>query len=105
MSNCRSGCQTKDHDSYAECLIAANVTINATTVSPLKSMYEKTKTDLSAYGTARRNGIQPEGTTVEKVRQAENASRSLGRPYNANVDPPASMIVNKNAARFVNATD
>lgn len=105
MSNCRSGCQTKDHDSYAECLIAANVTINATTVSPLKSMYEKTKTDLSAYGTARRNGIQPEGTTVEKVRQAENASRALGRPYNANVDPPASMIVNKNAARFVNATD
>ena len=105
MSNCRSGCDTKDHSSYAECLISANVTINATTVSPLKSMYEKTKTDLSAYGTARRNGIQPEGTTVEKVRQAENASRALGRPYNANVDPPASMIVNKNAARFVNATD
>lgn len=105
MSNCRSGCQTKDHGSYAECLIAANVTINAVTVSPLKSMYEKTKTDLSAYGTARRNGIQPEGTTVEKVRQAENASRALGRPYDANVDPPASMIVNKNAARFVNATD
>ena len=105
MSNCRSGCYTKDHDSYAECLISANVTISATAVSPLKSMYEKTKTDLSAYGTARRNGIQPEGTTVEKVRQAENASRALGRPYNANVDPPASMIVNKNAARFVNATD
>jgi hypothetical protein len=105
MSICRTGCATKDHDSYADCLIAANVTVNATAVSPLKSMYERTKSDLTAYGSARRNGIQPEGTTVEKVRQAENASRALGRPYNANVDPPASMIVNKNAARFVNATD
>jgi hypothetical protein len=105
MSICRTGCATKDHDSYADCLVAANVTVNATAVSPLKSMYEKTKTDLTAYGSARRNGIQPEGTTVEKVRQAETASRALGRPYNANVDPPASMIVNKNAARFVNATD
>jgi hypothetical protein len=66
-------------------------------------MYEKTKTDLTAYGSARRNGIQPEGTTVEKVRQAETASRALGRPYNANVDPPASMIVNKKTARFTNA--
>lgn len=105
MSICRTGCATKDHDSYADCLIAANVTVNATAVSPLKSMYERTKSDLTAYGSARRNGIQPEGTTVEKVRQAETASRALGRPYNANVDPPASMIVNKNAARFVNATD
>jgi hypothetical protein len=105
MSICRTGCATKDHDSYADCLIAANVTVNATAISPLKSMYERTKTDLTAYGSARRNGIQPEGTTVEKVRQAETASRALGRPYNANVDPPASMIVNKNAARFVNATD
>ena len=105
MSICRTGCATKDHDSYADCLIAANVTVSATAVSPLKSMYEKTKTDLTAYGSARRNGIQPEGTTVEKVREAETASRALGRPYNANVDPPASMIVNKNAARFVNATD
>jgi len=27
----------------------------------------------------------------------------LGRPYNADVDPPANMIVNKDVARFVNA--
>lgn len=101
--NCRTGCRTKDHASYADCLRAANPTINATATSNLSSVWSKTKTDLAAYEAARRNGIQPGGTTKEKVLQAENASRALGRPYNANSDPPANMIVNKNTARFVNA--
>lgn len=68
-------------------------------------MYEGTKKDLSAYKTARANGIQPEGTSLDKVREAETASRRLGRPYDANTMPPANMIVNKNTARFVNASD
>lgn len=102
--NCRSGCKTKDHRSWAECAREANVTVSATLTSPLALGYDKTKKDLSAYRTARLNGIQPGGTTFEKVREAENASRSLGRPYNAEKDPPANMIVNKNSARFVNAS-
>ena len=28
MSHCRSGCETKDHASYAECLKAANISID-----------------------------------------------------------------------------
>lgn len=71
----------------------------------MKHMWDKTKRDLAAYRAARANGIQPEGTTVEKVREAETASRRLGRPYDANTMPPANLIVNKNAARFVNASD
>lgn len=105
QSSCRSGCPTQDHASYAECLRAANVTVTAVVNSPLQGMYEKTKTDLSAYQSARANGIQPEGTSLDKIRAAETASRRLGRPYDANTDPPANMIVNKNAARFVNASD
>jgi hypothetical protein len=66
-------------------------------------MFDQTKAELSAYDAARRNGIQPEGTTLTKVKDAENATRALGRPYNADVDPPAKMITNKNTARFVNA--
>lgn len=100
--NCRSGCRTKDHGSYAECLRAATVQTPAVLTSPLQDMYGKTKTDLAAYESARRHGIQPGGTTVEKVRQAEAATRVLGRPYNAEVDPPASMIRTKTAAKFVN---
>jgi hypothetical protein len=105
MSNCRSGCLTKDHASYAHCLQDANVTVTAVINSPMQGMFEQTKTDLTAYAAAKRNGIQPGGTGIAKVREAENASRALGRPYNANTDPPANLIVNKNTARFVNATD
>jgi hypothetical protein len=81
------------------------VRVTATVNSALQPVWEKTKSDLSAYEAARRNGIQPEGTTVQKVREAESASRALGRPYDANTMPPANMIVNKNTARFVNASD
>ena len=102
---CRSGCLTQDHASYASCLRSARVTVTATINSPLQQMWDKTKGDLSAYEAARRNGIRPGGTTVEKVRQAEEASRLLGRPYDADVMPPADMIVNKNTARFVNTED
>ena len=100
---CRSNCATQDHGSFGACARAANIKINAVMVSPQRSMFDRTKMELSAYDAARRNGIQPEGTTINKVKAAENASRALGRPYNADVDPPANMIVNKNTARFVNA--
>lgn len=100
---CRTNCATQDHGSFGACARAANIKINAVMVSPQRSMFDQTKKELSAYDAARRNGIQPEGTTISKVRAAENASRALGRPYNADTDPPANMIVNKNTARFVNA--
>ena len=100
---CRTNCATQDHGSFGACARAANIKVNAVMVSPQRSMFDQTKMELSAYDAARRNGIQPEGTTINKVKEAESASRALGRPYNADVDPPASMIATKNAARFVNA--
>lgn len=103
--NCRTGCRTKDHASYGECLQSANVRVSATINSHLQFAYDKTKSDVAAYRAARANGIQPEGTTMQKVREAEAASRALGRPYDANTMPPANMIVNKNTARFVNTED
>lgn len=100
---CRSNCATQDHGSFGACARAANIKISAVMVSPQRPMFDQTKAELSAYDAARRNGIQPEGTTMNKVKDAENATRALGRPYNADVDPPAKMIVNKDTARFVNA--
>ncbi len=100
---CRSNCATQDHGSFGACARAANIKVNAVMVSPQRPMFDRTKMELSAYDTARKNGIQPEGTTINKVKEAENATRALGRPYNADVDPPAKMINNKKVARFVNA--
>jgi hypothetical protein len=98
---CRTNCATQDHETFGACARAANIKINAVMVSPQRPMFDQTKKELSAYDAARRNGIQPEGTTINKVKAAENASRALGRPYNADVDPPTNMIVNKKVARFV----
>lgn len=102
MSNCRSGCKERSHNSYAECLQAANIRVADTINSPLQSVYDNTKKDLKAYADARKAGIQPEGTTRDKVQNAHAASNLLGRPYNANSDAPAYMINSKNTAHAVN---
>lgn len=99
---CRSGCRTKDHATYAECLRAASVQMPAVLTSPLSSMYATTKRELSDYQRVRSHGIQPEGTTTAKIEAAVKATEMLGRPYNADVDPPANMIETKTAAKFVN---
>ena len=100
--NCRSGCRTKDHASYAECLQDANVIIAGTINSPLQSMYEATKRDLRDYKQARADGIYPEGTSNTKIKAALDASKLLGRPYDSQKDAPASMINSKNTAKAAN---
>lgn len=102
---CRTGCYTKDHASWAECARSANVTVAATTNSANKAGFDQTKRDLAAYKQVRADGIQPEGTTMDKIVAAKSATTNLGRPYNANVDPPASMISNKKAANFVKGSE
>lgn len=101
--SCRTGCRTKDHASYAECLRAARVTVDSVINSSMQLMYEDTKKDLRAYEAAKANGLVPAGTTRTKVKEAEAASRLLKRPYDASAgDPPPSMITSKTAAKFVN---
>ena len=105
MSNCRSGCREQNHESYAECLQSANVRTAATLNSNLAPAWDTTKKELAAYKNARANGIQPAGTSMAKIRAAEQASRQLGRPYDGDTMPPANLIVNKNTAKFVNTEE
>jgi hypothetical protein len=65
-------------------------------------MFETTKKDLSAYAAAKADGIHPRGTSLESVRDAQAATKMLGRPYDAQFDPPPKMISTKTAAKFVN---
>lgn len=99
---CRSGCRTKDHDSYAACLRASRMGVASTINSSNQWMFDQTKSDLSAYQRARAEGIQPEGTTTKRVDEALAATKMLGRPYDGNTDPPAHMITTKSAAKFTN---
>lgn len=80
---CRTGCKTKDHASYDACLKAANV--RTYLASPSKGLdgtrQKKWDAELSAYREARRQGIQPDGTTKAKVEDAVRRSDAAGAAY------------------------
>lgn len=48
--------------------------------------------ELDAYRAARAQGIQPAGTTMQKIREAEKASEVMGKAYDANTMTQASAI-------------
>jgi hypothetical protein len=54
--------------------------------------------ELSAYANAKAQGIQPGGTSMEKIREAERASEVLNKPYNANSMPDAKHVNQSTAA-------
>lgn len=100
---CRTGCPTQDHESWAQCAKASNISVTAVINSPQQGMFEQTKRELRAYRELRNSGIQPEGTTMDKIAAAKAATETLGRPYNAEKDPPAKFIKTKAAANLVKA--
>jgi hypothetical protein len=57
--------------------------------------------ELARYKQARSQGIQPAGTTMDKIIAAEKASENLGRAYNAEKDPNAKSI-DKATANAIN---
>ena len=58
---------------------------------------KKWNAELSAYREARRQGIQPAGTTMQHIVAAHKASEVLGKAYNADTMPKAKDI-NKQTA-------
>lgn len=102
---CRSGCPTQDHVSWAQCAKASNISVTAIINSPQQGMFEQTKRELQAYRQLRADGVQPEGTTMDKINAARAATDRLGRAYNAEKDPPANLITTKAAAAYVRAGD
>lgn len=89
MSNCTSGCPTQDHGSYAECLRGKSIRV-AYTDSANGSDATKQKrwdAEIGRYRNAVAQGIEPDGTTTTKVRQAETWSEKNGIAFTPdNVD-------------------
>lgn len=75
---CRTGCKTKDHESYAECLRSAKAQ-----VGPMWTNSRAIHSELNAYADARRQGIQPAGTQSHQIEAAVRASDSAGQAWNA----------------------
>jgi hypothetical protein len=80
---CRTGCKTQDHASYHECLRDAGV--RTYLASPSKGLdgtaQKRWDSELHSYREARRQGIQPDGTTKAKVEAAVRASDAAGAAY------------------------
>jgi hypothetical protein len=80
---CSTGCRTRDHGSWGECIKAKNARI-AYANSAGGSDYtaeKKWDAELNAYREARDQGIQPDGTTMPKIRAALEASDKKGAAY------------------------
>lgn len=72
MSTCRSGCRTQNHASWGECARAASFQIGDLTGTGQKVVTDKR---LDAYASAKRQGIQPQGT---KLSDSMGALRAAG---------------------------
>jgi hypothetical protein len=79
--SCRSGCKTRDHASWGDCLRAARVT-----VTPVDGQAKKIDHELSSYAEARRQGIQPAGTRQAQIDAAVQVSNDVGMAYDATTE-------------------
>jgi hypothetical protein len=91
-TKCSSGCKTRDHASYGECIADKGVRTYGASVSKGfdGSTQKRWDGELAAYRAARAQGIQPDGTTRPKIEAALRASDAAGAAYGRdfNVAPP-----------------
>lgn len=83
---CSSGCPTPGaHKTWGECLRAKNTRVGwANSASGLDLTREKKwDAENQLYADARRQGIQPAGTSTAKIQHAMKVSEKTGRAYNA----------------------
>ena len=85
MSNCTTGCRTKDCESYAACLRGkgARVAYANSAGGWDYSAQKKWDRDLAAYKDARAQGIQPSGTDRKAVDRAVAISNEVGKAWDA----------------------
>lgn len=85
---CRTGCATKDHESFADCLRNAGTRV-AYANSAGGWDYSRQKSwdsELTYYRETVAQGIQPSGTTRDKIDAAVAISDRTGKPYRADAE-------------------
>lgn len=66
-SNCSSSCVTKDHESFGACLRAKRLSLSPHVNDGYSTRQRAWDGELDHYAWARSQGVEPEGTTREKV--------------------------------------
>ena len=73
--NCSASCPTKDHLTFGECMRAKNLHLNPNLADTgRQKAWDK---ELDAYDSARRQGVEPEGTTMKEVDKAMRKAEAL----------------------------
>jgi len=82
-SNCSSGCLTKDHATYGECLRSKSLRIaycNSAGGSDA-SRQKRWDAELNEYRAAVSQGIEPDSTATRDIRKAVDWSEKTGVAY------------------------
>ena len=87
MSKCTRGCPLQTCESYAACLRGKSVRVTyCNSAAGLDFTKEKKfNAELDAYATAKANGIQPAGTSMSAIRDANERSDFAGKAFRADV--------------------
>lgn len=67
--NCRSGCRTKDHGSYAECLGTISVVSDSG-----RAKEQAYSADMDAYKRLRKAGLQPPSVSGSAIRERRGST-------------------------------
>lgn len=87
---CTSGCRTKNHASYGECLRSKGVAatgLESTHPSFATDRQKAWDKELDRYEAAVKQGIQPASTQTKHIIAAEEVSQQLGVPFKADAPP------------------
>lgn len=82
---CRTGCITRDHESYAACLRSAAVRVayaNSANGMDLTAQ-KRWDSELDAYRAARAEGLQPASTKRKDIDAAKAVSDKTGKAFSA----------------------
>lgn len=86
----------KEHPDYIEgcfgCKISTLSVASGDANSKMLMSNKKWDNELSAYKEARKEGIQPAGTSMKAIEESYRASDVLGKAYNAETMPKATDI-------------
>lgn len=84
-TQCSTRCPTQDHASFGECIRAKGLRVAYCQSADGKDATRQRQWDreLSLYRSARAQGIQPEGTSTAKIRQALDISDRTGQAFGA----------------------
>lgn len=92
--NCRSGCSTRDHDSWGACARGARLRVGwvETTKGMSRVADRLTERELGEYAHLRGQGVQPAGTSRHHIEEAKRVSDAVGKAYNAEKMAPTGLL-------------